>query len=121
MKFKKSVLILGTRYKIVRKTYTQIKASRKSYNGYCDPCLKEICIGLFDTFPMYDNSSQFAIDENEKRTLRHEIIHAFLNESGLQRCAGVYDGSWTRNEAMIDFFAIQSPKIFQVFQNLDIL
>ena len=56
-----------------------------------------------------------------KKTLRHEITHAFLNESGLTDCSSVPSNGWAKHEEMIDWFAIQSPKIFKVFQELDIL
>ncbi len=54
------------------------------------------------------------------KILRHEIIHAFLYESGLDCCSNrVY--SWADNEEMVDWFAIQSPKIFKIYKELDIL
>ena len=56
-----------------------------------------------------------------KETLRHEIIHAFLNESGLRYDAKESFGPWTQNEEMIDWFAIQSPKIFKVYEELKLL
>jgi hypothetical protein len=49
------------------------------------------------------------LESVKKRILRHELIHAFLYESGLDQC------SWADNEEMIDFFAISLPKIFHVF------
>lgn len=56
-----------------------------------------------------------------KKTLRHEIMHAFLNESGLSDDSNRFDGAWAKNEEMVDWFAIQSPKIFKVFVELGIL
>lgn len=56
-----------------------------------------------------------------KSTLRHEITHAFLNESGLSDNANQYRHSWAINEEMVDWIAIQSPKIFKVFQELGLL
>lgn len=66
------------------------------------------------------------MDEREqesyrKRVLRHEIMHAFLNESGLSESSNQHDGAWAKNEEMVDWYAIQSPKIFAVYQSLDIL
>ena len=56
-----------------------------------------------------------------KKKLRHEIVHAFLFESGLSsNTHGIY-GAWAENEEMVDWIAIQSPKIFKVFQELEIL
>ncbi len=45
---------------------------------------------------------------------RHEIIHAFLFESGLAE-----NSEWAQNEEMVDFFAIQFPKLMEVFKNAD--
>lgn len=60
------------------------------------------------------------MDEKEqesyyKKVLRHELMHAFLNESGLSANSTVPDCAWAKNEEMVDWFAIQSPKIFKVF------
>ena len=54
-------------------------------------------------------------------TIRHEIIHAFIHESGLDQCAFGYTGPWARNEEMVDWLAIQSPKIFKVFAEMDLI
>lgn len=117
MIFKKSVLILGTRYSIIRKKFKDMD----NLCGYTNAHSKQICVGLMDTYPSAREASEESIDAEEKETLRHEIIHAFLNESGLKSCAGKYNRAWSRNEEMVDFFAIQSPKIFRTFQELDIL
>lgn len=57
----------------------------------------------------------------KKLSLRHEIFHAFLFESGLDSSSFSMTDAWATNEEMVDWFAIQSPKIFKVFQELDIL
>ena len=56
-----------------------------------------------------------------KKVARHEIIHAFLAESGLEECTLQYNKAWSQNEEMIDWFAIQLPKIFNVYKELGIL
>lgn len=51
----------------------------------------------------------------QQRVLRHEIIHAFLYESGLwQDSYG--SKSWAKNEEMVDWIAIQSPKLYKAFE-----
>ena len=55
------------------------------------------------------------------KNLRHEIIHAFLYESGLSATTYGHMGAWAENEEIVDWFAIQSPKIIKLFQQLDIL
>ena len=49
----------------------------------------------------------------EKHVARHELFHSFLFESGETELA--------YNEELVEWFAIQSPKIFKVFQELNIL
>ena len=57
----------------------------------------------------------------QKKTLRHEIVHAFLTESGLFNNTYNVDAGWSKNEEMVDWFAIQSPKIFKVYSELGII
>ena len=56
------------------------------------------------------------VEELEKKVLRHEIIHAYLGESGLRSSS-----EWAENEEMVDWFAIQFPKILKTFSELCIL
>lgn len=87
-----------------------------------DPKLKN-CVGYFDSSKGWiiikileqDENSLGDLDKFQKEVLRHEIIHAFLYESGLDACSGTA-ANWANNEEMVDWFAIQSPKIFHVFQ-----
>ena len=46
-------------------------------------------------------------------TTRHELFHAFFRESGLD--------DYCQNEQLVDWLAIQSPKIFKVFTELELL
>lgn len=48
-----------------------------------------------------------------KEVVRHELIHAFLFESGNEEYA--------RDERLVSLLSILSPKIFNLFQNLNIL
>lgn len=57
---------------------------------------------------------------NQKRILRHELIHAFLSESGLEDSSTPAD-AWATNEEMADWFARQSPKIYKVYKELNLL
>ena len=53
-----------------------------------------------------------------KRIIRHEIIHAFMFESGLG--FNFEHKPFGQDETMIDWFAIQYPKMRKVFQVMDI-
>ncbi|MFD1464645.1 hypothetical protein ACFQ4L_00875 [Lapidilactobacillus mulanensis] len=43
---------------------------------------------------------------------RHELIHAFLCESGLAE-----NSDWAQNEEVVDWIARQFPKLFETFKN----
>jgi len=58
--------------------------------------------------------------KSKNAVVRHEIIHAYLYESGLDSSSNEID-SWARNEEMVDWFAIQSPKIFKTFEKVGVL
>lgn len=61
------------------------------------------------------------LDRRIKKSLRHELIHAFLYESGLSASSMYSNAVWAENEEMVDWFAIQCPKIFTLFSELDLL
>ena len=117
---KKTVNILGTEYTIETHKISEDDILKDNqWSGYCGEESKEIVVADMSEKPY------FALNEAEqeiyrKKTLRHEITHAFLNESGMSDCSKESQ-HWAKNEEMVDWFAIQSPKIFKVFQELDIL
>ena len=50
------------------------------------------------------------MDAYIRKVKRHEIIHAFLLECGLDECSGPVD-AWAQNETMVDWIARLGPKI----------
>lgn len=112
--------VLGTEYFVeTHKVSEDSYLKENNLAGYCDEAEKLIVVA--------DMSEKgfFELDEKaqklyRRKTLRHEVIHAFLNESGLSNNSLSPD-SWAKNEEMIDWFAIQSPKIFAIFTQLHIL
>lgn len=60
------------------------------------------------------------LDSYKKKVLRHEIVYAFLYESGLWNNSGDIR-SWGQSEEIADWIAIQSPKIFRAFKDVDAL
>lgn len=107
--------ILGTEYSL---QYLSSKEDKKLENldGYTDSYLKRIVIEKDFENRLFDETK---IKNYQNKILRHEIIHAFLFESGLE-CNSLKIYNWAENEEMVDWFAIQSPKIFDVFNDLDI-
>ena len=88
-------------------------------DGYTDLSIREIVVD-----DMKASQGQIGVKADlksyQKQVVRHEIIHAFLLESGLDSNSTSTD-NWAVNEEMVDWFAIQSPKIFKVFNELKLM
>ena len=109
--------VLGTEYTITVKPYLKDEYFQKNNcDGYCDSVDHKIVICDMKTHPLLQNESRLYCDKIQSNILRHELIHAFFSESGLQDSAGVYTSAWTKNEELVDWIAIQFPKILKVFK-----
>lgn len=105
------VSILGTEYTIQKLSRNE-DSYLKNYDGYCDKTSKRIVVNT-------DNNDLDNVEVYIKKVLRHEIIHAFLYESGLQE--NFKHDTWGHDETMIDWIAVQFPKILNVFTEVDCL
>lgn len=107
------VNILGTEYTIAQKKYEDEPAfERRSIDGYCDSFTHTIAFCDMSTYPGWENEWPETVAESEKQTIRHEIVHAFLAESGLNYSSAQFDNGWANNEEMVDWIAKQGPKIY---------
>ena len=102
------VNVLGTDYSIEESDKLN-DLNLEGCGGYCDYTVKKIVV---DTFIETPNSVQ-DLTEFRKQVIRHELVHAFLNESGLN-CE-----SWGRNEEIVDWIAYQFPKMLKAFKETD--
>lgn len=91
--------ILGTQYRVFLHDGSDPKLEEA--DGYCDSTSKKIVIRgeIPKTVNTVSNLSVY-----QQKVLRHEIIHAFLYESGLD------NNSWA-DEEVVDWFALQFEKI----------
>lgn len=98
--------ILGVPYTIQYKS-PQKDTLLQTCDGYCDKSSHRIVVNTenvnLDNFPRY-----------QKQCLRHEIIHAFMFESGL-------GSNWEhkqigQEETTIDWIAVQFPKLLKAFK-----
>ena len=110
------VNILGIDYKILFKVLNEDDVL-KDYDGYCDSPNRTIVVRDYTEEEQKKDNMTDNLDEYNKKVLRHEIIHAFLHESGLSGNSMQYDGAWSQCEEMVDWMAIQFPKILIVFQH----
>ena len=112
---KREITILGELWtvKICKQSEDQYL---RTCDGYTDKTLRTICILAEDRDLTGETVSDFKAYMN--KVLRHEVIHAFLFESGLDgyACEETETG---HPEMLIDWFAIQYPKIRYVYNLLE--
>lgn len=114
------VSVLGTTYTIRRvENGEDSYMDKNGFAGYCDAVTKEIVILNLRSLESYKGDPENRIASQEKETLRHELVHAFFNESGLQESSLRYEGGWAHNEEMVDWIARQEPKLHAAFQAVD--
>ena len=80
-------------------------------DGFCDHTTKSIVISDIIERP----GSVEDLDTYIKGVIRHELVHAFLFESGLGA------DSWGINEEIVDWIAYQFPKLTEAFAKVDAL
>lgn len=100
---KDRVNVLGTEYEI---RYEELK--EEDADGYCDPTSKVITIRSDNTNKVQD------FEELQRVTLRHEIIHAFMFESGLG-ASWQHADEFGHDETTVDWFVRQFVKIQKSF------
>lgn len=116
------VNILGTEYRIQKKKYADDPAfEMHKIDGYCDSYQRLIVYCDLNSDHRWDEEPEETKTICEKQTLRHELVHAFLHESGLRESSHGLDHGWAQDEEIVDWIAIQFPKIFKVFEELDLL
>lgn len=114
----KSIIIMGELWHIKEGTEEEFPGLIGA-DGYMDSSVRTIVIEATIT-ERDDPQAKANMEEYKKVVIRHEIIHAFLYESGLEGNTNDSE-NWAQNEEMADWIAIQFPKILKVFKLLDVL
>lgn len=100
--------ILGTEYSLTV-TSEDIDPRLKDMDGFCDETTREI---VAENYQGRDrNGAKANLALQTRKVIRHEIIHAFLFESGLAE-----NSFWAQNEEMVDWVAMQGPKLMRAWQ-----
>lgn len=98
--------VLGTKYKLIIDGTVDEYPDLDGSDGYCNYQSKEIVLSS------EEHDGTISYDRYMQKVLRHEIIHAYLYESGLH--------DYTNDELIVDWIAIQFPKINKIFDKLEI-
>lgn len=105
------VNVLGEKYNIIESNSAEDTILNDSTDGYCDHTTKSIVI---DTFKKTDDSLG-DLTAHRRQVIRHELVHAFLFESGLG------SSSWGTDEEIVDWIAAMFPKMLEAFKEADAL
>lgn len=101
--------ILGTNYSIIF-SHRDTNVDLENNDGVCDETVKQITV---ENYKGEDGKPGIKkdLDVQRKKNVRHEIVHAFLFECGLAE-----NSSWAQNEEMVDWIAIQGPKLYKKWE-----
>lgn len=102
-----NINILGTEYTVTIAT-EQSELRLENCDGFCDETTREIIV---ENYKRGLAGSKGKLELQEQKNLRHEIVHAFLFESGLAE-----NSDWAQNEEMVDWVAKQGPKLIKAWQ-----
>ena len=110
------VNVLGAEYSVT--VTNEVKEPRlTNKDGFCDETTHEIFAEDYTGAKVTDDlDSKRLLKEQSKKVLRHEITHAYLFESGLAE-----NSEWAQNEEIVDWIAIQGPKLHKAWQEADAL
>ena len=103
--------ILGTEYELIvanERDYPYMKEC----DGYTDTSVKKLYVKDF-TECQKEESSLKDLNAYAHKVAMHEIVHAFLYESGLS-----VNSDWATNEELIDWIAIQLPKLSKLMVDI---
>ncbi len=107
------ICILGTNYEIIKQTKSENPKLNDRY-AYTEPYSKKIIVDADLGSEDFDDTAEMQ-DLFANKVIRHEIIHAFFTESGLiDQC------DYATNEELVDWIAVQFPKIKAVFEKLEV-
>lgn len=106
----KKINILGSEWTIKRQSEAE-NGLLTTRAGYCDWTTRMI----FVECGINGDGSMGDMDKYYRKVLRHEIVHAFLFESGL------YENSaevtyWAMNEEMVEWIARQGLKLYKAWE-----
>lgn len=104
----RTVNILGTQWTIKEQSESENELL-KGCDGYSDWTTKEIVVER-EMCGTLGNMEAYI-----KKVLRHEIVHAFLLESGLHEASSCTD-AWATSEEMVDWIARQGQKIYHAWK-----
>lgn len=110
---RRTINILGTEYEIEFLEEQDEAMKALNADGYTDNSVKKIKVMKFSNDDK-DAKQMKDVEQYNKHLLRHELIHAFVYECGID------SGMQFHSEEMVDWLAMQFPKLSSLFDQLNI-
>lgn len=108
--------VLGTEYSVYSSVPRDCDPYLEQCDGYFDKTVKRIVVaGIEDGCELGD------FEAYRKTNLRHELIHAFFYESGLDGNSRWGNGEDDHPEQTVQWIAIQFPKLMKAFEETNAL
>ena len=102
--------VLGEIYELYLDVSKKDDPELEMADGYCDQTLKRIVVCDSEGTDMGN------WEEYKKYCIRHELIHAFLFESGISGCVKWDVPGETHPEHIVEWMGIQFPKLLEAFR-----
>lgn len=106
----KTVNVLGTDYSVILANERE-EPRLCNMDGFCDDSAKEIYVDDMSKASKSPDSKK-DLKAYRNKVMRHELTHAMLSESGLQS-----ESAWAMNEEIVDWIAIQGPKLLKLWES----
>lgn len=103
----KQITVLGETYTIETRDAGSDEFLSRS-DGYTDRSIRTIVLAEIDDRVTLDDKKRY-----QAEVLRHEIVHAFVAECGIQNLT---DYGHDDDEGVVDWFARMGPKIAAAWQ-----
>lgn len=104
----KEINVLGEKYSLIIADEKD-EPRLKGCDGLCDDSSKKCVVKDYAAeAPSLMDKDNLAL--MQQKVIRHEIVHAFLAESGLS------GESWGENEEIVDWIAAQGLKLYKAWQ-----
>lgn len=108
-----TVNVLGRDYEVIEHARGEDPLLKENnLDGYCDESIARVVV---ESMQSSDVDSFKDLERHKKRIKRHELIHAFLSESGL------HGECYWASEEMVDWLSYQFPKMVKAFGEADCL
>lgn len=104
----KNINVLGTEYEFI----VDDSIASQGVDGICKGYDKQIIVRSKENMLCPDDSERIK-NIRYKEVIRHEIIHAYFDESGLDE--------YSNNEQLVEWIAVQFPKMMKTFVEVDCL